>query len=42
MNPMNKIPSANADAEAPLFVSSETAAAVFRWLPAVRAWRRRA
>jgi len=29
--------SARAGADAPLFVSSETAAAVFQWLPAVRA-----
>lgn len=37
MNPSDVSPSVNAGADAPLFVSSETAAAVFQWLPAVRA-----
>lgn len=37
MNPPDIKPSVSAEADAPLFVSSETAAAVFQWLPAVRA-----
>lgn len=37
MNLMDMNPSVIADVNAPLFVSSETAAAVFQWLPAVRA-----
>ncbi|CAN7780228.1 ornithine cyclodeaminase family protein [Variovorax sp. LjRoot84] len=37
MNPSDVNPSVSAAADAPLFVSSETAAAVFQWLPAVRA-----
>ncbi|CAN7341405.1 ornithine cyclodeaminase family protein [Variovorax sp. LjRoot178] len=37
MSTSNVNPSVSAAAGAPLFVSSETAAAVFQWLPAVRA-----
>jgi ornithine cyclodeaminase/alanine dehydrogenase len=37
MNSSNTTPPASAQANAPVFVSSETAAAVFQWLPAVRA-----
>ncbi|HEY2257012.1 MAG TPA: ornithine cyclodeaminase family protein [Variovorax sp.] len=37
MSSSNANPSVSAAADAPVFVSSETAAAVFQWLPAVRA-----
>lgn len=37
MNPSDVNPSVSAGTAAPLFVSSEAAAAVFQWLPAVRA-----
>jgi alanine dehydrogenase len=37
MNSSNTTPPVSAQADSPVFVSSETAAAVFQWLPAVRA-----